>query len=196
DAPTPRLGPRPTRPGFFAAAPNVRLIVPAAHRVLHDGVVVPLVETEMLLRIGCGPHDPGVEQLADAGHIRHVRPGDRDGDRHAAAFGEDVALGPGLRAVGRVGPRFFPRPAGLCGATCRLTATSTRGSRRRHSTAGAGATSLPRCRGRPTAGSGDGPSSPTQTSAGPLSTGSRSGARRARRRGCAAAESKAVRASA
>src|SRR5215510_3193992 len=41
--PTPRSGATPTGASLFAAPSDVRMVVPPAHRPLHDGVVISLV---------------------------------------------------------------------------------------------------------------------------------------------------------
>jgi hypothetical protein len=67
----------------------------------------------------------------------------------------DAALG----AVGGIGPGFFPRPWGLCGAMHPRVATARRARRPDRSAVGAGARSLPRCRARPSVGTGGAASS-------------------------------------
>jgi hypothetical protein len=142
------------------------------------------------------PHHPGIEQHADRFFVRPIRRSEGNGDRDAGGVGEVMPLGAGLGAIGGIGAGFFPHPAGLCGGTHRLTATATRARRRGHSAAAAGARSLPSSRGRPSAETAGGASSPTRTRTAQPSTDTRCAARRGRRRGCAGAASIADRRSA
>jgi hypothetical protein len=103
-----------------------------------------------------------------------------------------MALGAGLRAIGGIRAGFFPHPAGLCATTRPLTATASPGPRRDHSGEAAAARSLRNTRPRPSAGTADGSWSRTRTPAARPSTDSRCAARRAPRRGRAAAAATAV----
>jgi hypothetical protein len=102
-----------------------------------------------------------------------------------------MALGPGLRAVGRVRPRFFPHPVALCVRTRRPTATPTRAAASPRHIAGAGATSLPTAPHPSTAESADARSRPSQTPGARPSTDSPCAARTKRHRQSGAARSTA-----
>ena len=143
----------------------------------------------MLLGVGRGTHEARIEQRADRLLVRPIRRSEGNGDGNAGGVGEVMALGAALGAVGRIGAGFFPRPAGLCAATHRQTATSTRSRRPRHSAGADGARSLPRCRARPSAGTAGATSSHSRTPAARLSTDNPCARRRERRRESGAAAS-------
>src|SRR6266436_1757413 len=182
-----------TGAAFFTPRANVGDIAPMAQGARDRWGVVALVEAEMLLGVGRGPHDALVEQRAQAALIMPVGRRDQQPDGDAAPVGEDMALRATLAPVGGVGPRFFPHPAGLCGASCRPTATATRARARRHSIRAAAATSLPTRPWRPSVGSVDARSSQSRRPPAPPSTGSRCAARRGRHRALAATVSRGAR---
>src|SRR5262249_55129778 len=192
DDPSARLCPVPARAALLAATANMRDVAATAAGVFGIRVVVAFVQAEMLLGVGRGPHDARVQQLADRFLVRPIRRSEGNGDGHPGAVGEMMALGAGLRAIGGIGAGFFPRPAGLCATTRLRTATATAGPRRDHSAGASASRWLRNTPPRPSAGTADGLWSPSRTPAARPSTDSRCAARRAPRRGRAAAAATAV----
>src|SRR5438094_5810942 len=66
----------PTVPALLAAATNVRQEAAPADRLLSVGVIVALVEAEMLLGVRRRANDPRVEQLSQRGLVRRIGGGD------------------------------------------------------------------------------------------------------------------------
>src|SRR5262249_39246452 len=149
-----------TLPAFLAASAYVGHVAAPSDRVFGVGVVVAFVEAEMLLGVGRRAHDARIQQLADRLLVRPVRRSEGNGHGDAGGVGEMMSLGPGLGAVGGIGPGFFPRPAGLCGARHPRIATARRAQRPDRSAAGAGARSLPRGQARPSVETGGAASNP------------------------------------
>ena len=85
--PASRALPAPTASALLTAATNVRHEAAAPHRLVRVGVVVALVQTEVLLGEGGRPNDPGVEQLSQRGLVGGIGGCDHQRDRHAAAVG-------------------------------------------------------------------------------------------------------------
>src|SRR2546426_6599146 len=99
DDPASRALPAPTAAALLTAATNVRHEAAAPHCLVRVGVVVALVQTEVLLGEGGRPNDAGVEQLSQRGLVGGIGSRDHQRDRRAAAVGQDMALGPRLGAV-------------------------------------------------------------------------------------------------
>src|SRR5262245_59589812 len=192
DHPATRSGPVPARAALLAATANMWDVAATPDSALGVRIVIPLVETEMLLDPrGCA-YDASIEQRADGLLVRPVRRSEGNGDGHPGTVGEMMALDAGLRAIGGVRAGFFPHPAGLCATTRLRTATATAGQRRDHSTGASASRWLRNTRPRPSAGTADGLWSPSRTPAARPSTDSRCAARRAPRRGRAAVAATAV----
>src|SRR5262249_48221670 len=99
------------------AAAHVRDVAPPADGPLSVRVVVALVETQALLAVGGGAHDPSIEQCAEASLVGPVRRSEGNAEGNPGAVGEMMALGPALRAVGGLRGVFSPPPGGLCPPT-------------------------------------------------------------------------------
>ena len=122
-------------------------------------------------RIQHPPHQP---------FVMHVRAGRHDGERHATAIGEEVALHAKLGAVRRIRPRIAPLSA-PSPWRCRGHSTGGRARVSSDSTGQAPCGYADPPSGAATPASADGTSSPTRTAWATPSTGSRSAADRCSR---------------
>src|SRR5262249_8027815 len=108
------------------------------------------------------------------------------------AGGEGGLLGAVFGALGGLGAVFFPPRGGFCEPPRRGLPPATAGPRRDHSAGASASRWLRNTPPRPSAGTADGLWSPSRTPAARPSTDSRCAARRAPRRGRAAAAATAV----
>ena len=110
DHPTPWFSPYAAQEGWLAAPSDVRNDPPLAHGGFRIGVVVALVQAQML-RAAWAPrgaeHD-GVEHLGHHPFVVHVGAGDAHGHGDAAPIREDVAFHPECRAIRGVRPCRAP----------------------------------------------------------------------------------------
>src|SRR5205823_2391318 len=112
---------------LLADPPDVRGVIRSDRRASTVGVVVRLVQAQVLLHFGrVGPldHDRLDRRLQEL-LLDHVGPGDHHAQRPAVAVGQQALLGPLLAAVGGVLTRLFPPRTGPCPASRRPPAIAT-----------------------------------------------------------------------
>jgi len=107
DDPASRSRPTSTLPAFLAASADVGHVAAPSDRVFGIGVVVALIEAEMLLGVGRRAHDARIKQFADRLLVRPVRRSEGNGQGDAGGVGEMMPLGAALGTVGGIGPGFF-----------------------------------------------------------------------------------------
>lgn len=111
DDPPPRLASHASDHRNFPSTSDVRRDAAAADRLLAVGVVVSLVETQVSRterRSEQATKDYSVEDLGNEPLVVHVRSGDRNRQRHAAAVGENMPFYAEFSAVRRVRPGVAP----------------------------------------------------------------------------------------
>lgn len=94
----------------LSATADVRSDSASTHRGLRVGIIVALVQAQMLrtTRATRRTNDDTIEHLADHPLVVNVGARNTDRERHPAAIGQDVPLHPAFRAVRRVGTGEVP----------------------------------------------------------------------------------------
>ena len=108
--PAARLALHAAEQRLLAAAPDVGCDPASPNGSLRIGVVVALVEAEVLRSAGAArrAHDHRVEGLGNEPLVVDVGAGDLGGQRDAASVGQDVAFDATFRAIRRVGAGEVP----------------------------------------------------------------------------------------
>jgi hypothetical protein len=131
--PSPWFAASAAHQGLFTASANVRRHAAIPDLLLGVGVVVPLVQAEVVrtTRSSRASMNDSVER--DTGHplVVNVGGGQFDADRHAATVGQNVAFCAAFCAIGRIGARVVPPFGAFTVALSRehhLRSTPTRSS--------------------------------------------------------------------
>src|SRR5262249_45585757 len=97
----------------LAPGAQVKREVKLLSQLPHFGIVVALVQTEVLLCSGAGRGTLGLDvfqSFAGQQVVVAIGSGNRHAHGDAQGVGQEAAFDPAFGAVGWVGPGFFPRP--------------------------------------------------------------------------------------
>ena len=121
DDPAPGFPPHASEERGLAASSDVRDDSPTAHGGFRIGVVIALVQAQMLRASWAtrGAEDDRVEHVGHHPLVVHVGAGDEHGQGHAAPIRKDVTFHPEFRAIRRVRPRGAPPLGALAMALSR-----------------------------------------------------------------------------